>query len=258
MNNRADYNAQCIFLFVFLLVGQIVYIYCFNHSLNEKIQLRSLYISTSVYRNLGIYALAVRNNINYQYKLDKRNEYVMLVESQIQQARSNLLSYKQYETFYKTVKEKKWTIVKSNGCSNDIMYVTSPKKLSIKKNTIVIDEDGIIGLTRTDCNDFKCTISLLTNKETRLTVTDDSGSMIGIVENDGNGLKLNFPNVIEDISQDTAIYTAGYHENQPAGYLVAFVDNIQYTQDTPIINLSTPNRPNCPLWVAIYGGKKID
>ena len=101
MNNRADYNAQCITISLLLIIGQIFYTLIFSTPLNHYLQLQSLYLSNNIYRGFNKYLSAVRNNINYQYKLEKRNEYVLLLETQIQQFKSKQVSSNHFERFKK-------------------------------------------------------------------------------------------------------------------------------------------------------------
>ncbi|MAH61091.1 MAG: hypothetical protein CMF42_02235 [Legionellales bacterium] len=188
------------------------------------------------------------------YRLEQKDRYILMLETKIQDMQAQSQSIQQIKHLEKVFKNtKNWHIFHSKGCISNTLYFDLLNDQPLKEGALAIDDYGAIGTLQSDCHNGRCTIKLFSNPKTRLVISSKSASITGVMENYHGHLKMRYPNSIEEVYQDQAFYTSGYFDYQPAGYLVGYVDNIQYESHHPVINLSLPNRAACPMWIAVYG-----
>lgn len=254
IKKRGVYNTYLFFVSSLLLIIQILFSLTYHENLLNSFFIHSMFKIGYGKEFLIQFKNGIFNHYSDAYKLEQKDRYILMLETKIQDMQAQTQSIAQISHLEKIFKNtKNWHIYHSKGCINHVLYFNLFEESSLKAGALAIDDYGAIGTLESDCHSGVCKIKLLSNPDTRLVISSKSANITGVMENYHGHLKMKYPNTIEEVHQDQAFYTSGYYDYQPTGYLVGYVDNIQYESHHPVLNLSLPNRPSCPMWIAIYG-----
>lgn len=255
MNLNRGLPATVPLTFVFLLLIQLIYAFCFKVTPVHSIR-SSTFLSASYFQKYSKhYWNGLTTNINNGFIVDQKERYILALESKIQSLESQIINQNQFDTFRTSLPNDQWLVGHTYKCGKSIISIELNRAKTLHKGSLVIDNYGVIGTLRSDCNSKFCNVSLINDGNTKLIVSDESGQRKGVYELADQKPQVAYINHVEELSRDDIMYTSGNNVLQPSGFLVGYVDEINHSNGhASTLSISLPERTFCPNWVAVFKG----
>lgn len=234
----------------------------------QCIVLKTVHFNTSTYIYWTIYESALKAKDNWYINLDayftnldilSENKKLLTENEKLKVEnlvnKSKLISKKQIKSIpLRNTKDDDWLEAKVLSCFSDHAFIRVDKNKHVKKDSLVIQQDGVYGTISNDCFGKYCQVNLLNHPETSIAVSNKNDRLHGLLNSNVNGdLILNYLDSNYNLLEEDVLYTAGFSTQQPSGFPVVKVKGkIMDLQKKTHYYLGSMSSINCPNWSMVW------